>query len=149
MKIRFKASRITTLEPHLIISEIILKLKGNYVIIDRTDRGVIFKKNFWVRRSMLENFRTFSGGEFKIQTLKSETTLHLEYYLNIWHLLIFLLPICFYIYEGDYGIALLYATVLFILIPLQIIGSKDASVVMLNEIADSNILDHPAPTQDQ
>jgi len=82
MKIRYKITRSTNLDPYTVIKNIIAELdKPGYSITNQNQTYVEFKYNIWGFGSRSEAFRNVDGGMFEV-ILEGKTLIVFSFYVS-------------------------------------------------------------------
>ena len=83
MKIKFRVSQLTNIDPQAIKGLIQLKLKDEDKALEVTDKSVRFYDNPWVMRWNFQHVGRLDGGTFNIDVSDSGTSASLHFYLNL------------------------------------------------------------------
>jgi hypothetical protein len=138
IKLRFKVSQSTILEPPIVIERIHLKLNDKkYNVIEVTDNTVIFKERPWVLMWNFQAARRLDGGHFEIDLSNNGQSVSLNYYINLLPLLvaITLLEI-FTIRDRIYDASIFFGVFFLIAGFIQTIVVRGVARQMLREILD-------------
>lgn len=106
IKLWFRVSRCTVLEPAQIIKNILLLLdERRYNVIGATDDSITFKERPWVLMWNFQAVRRLDGGYFKIDLIDKEQPVTLNYYFNVFPFVIAfaameILTVCNGFYDG-------------------------------------------------
>jgi len=141
-KIKFKVSQITQLDPKIINGLILLKLKDEkYDILKVTVNSVEFYDNPWVFRWNFQQVGRLDGGIFTIDTSDSQTSITLNYYLNVVQSFIgasipLIGTIILHVYEGT----VVFLAFIIIALSIQALISKNSARDLLDTILNTDIM---------
>jgi hypothetical protein len=143
MKIKFRVSQNTTLDPKVINGLILLKLKDkNYDVLEVTDNCVKFYDNPWVLRWNFQQVRRLDGGSFNISISNNAILVTLHFYLNLFPVLIGVsIPVIGTIVEGAYEGTIFFVIFIIVALFIQTIISKSVARDMLMAILSKDIVD--------
>lgn len=136
MKIKFRVSQNTTLDPKVINSLILLKLKDKkYDVLEVTDNSVKFYDNPWVLRWNFQQVRRLDGGSFNINVSNNTILVTLHFYLNLFPVLIGVsIPVIGTIVNGAYEGTIFFVVFIIVALFIQTIISKSVARDMLMAI---------------
>lgn len=99
MKLRYKVSVSTKLQPHIITDKIISALVNDkYTINKITNNSVQFDEDPWQLIRNLKNIRRFSGGIFKLEVSESDVLVSFNYYIDLLPLVLILSFVVFVLF---------------------------------------------------
>ncbi|MGZ3820214.1 MAG: hypothetical protein ACXVB6_06460 [Mucilaginibacter sp.] len=143
LKLNYRVSKPTNLEPTVINERILLKLNDEkYNVIEATDHVVTFKERPWVLMSNAKAARRLDGGRFEIGVADNNPSLSLHYYLNLVPLLVMVsvLEIAT-IYNRFYVGGIFFGIFFFIALLIQLLVSRGVANGMLSEILYVDVVD--------
>ena len=142
MKIKFRVSQITKLDPKIINGLILLKLKDEkYDVLEVTENSVKFYDNPWVLRWNFQQVGRLDGGVFKIDTSENCTSVTLHYYLNLLLPLIGVsIPVIGTVIEGAYEGAIIFFAFIVVALSVQVLISRNGALDMLIAILGEDVM---------
>lgn len=143
MKIKFRVSQNTTLDPKVIKGFILLKLNDKeYDVLEVNDNSVKFYDNPWVLRWNFQQTSRLDGGSFNIDTFNNTVLVTLHFYLNLFPPLIGVsIPVIGTIVEGAYEGTIFFVIFIIVALAIQTVISRSAARDMLMAILSEDIVD--------
>ena len=141
MKINFRVSQVTNLDPEVINGLIQLELRDKrYDVLEVTNNSVRFYDNPWVFRWSGQQIMRLDGGIFKIDTSDNCISVTLNYYFRLWSLVGISIPVIGTIIEGVYEGTIFFVIVIAIAMFIQTNISKGVATDMLTKILNEDVI---------
>lgn len=138
MKLKFKISQSTNLDPQIITGKIVSLLDdGKYRVNNVTDSTVEFDDDPWELIWNFEAVKRLDGGKFEISLLNKEALITFTWYKSLLVPAFILAAVSIIlIHEGEYYAPLFFLAFYIIAISINIITLRSIASGMLNKIIE-------------